>query len=88
MEILNQMRTRLGIRYLLVEGGSELNASLLRFDLVDELFLTVAPKVKLGSDTPTYAGGRALGKDELLRFRLKECQPAGDEVFLRYTRDL
>jgi riboflavin biosynthesis pyrimidine reductase len=75
-----------GVERLLVEGGSELNASLLAMDLVDELFLTVAPKVKLGRDVPTYADGEPLPRERLLRYGLVSCLVHGDEVFLRYRR--
>ena len=71
---------------LLVEGGSELNASLLSQDLVDELFWTVSPKVKLGRDVPTYADGESLPREALLNFRLLGNETVGDEVYLRYHR--
>ncbi len=76
----------LGIEKLLCEGGSELNASLLTLDIVDEIFLTMAPKIRLGRDIPTIAGGDALEKEHLLRFTLVSVLPVGDEVFLRYRR--
>jgi riboflavin biosynthesis pyrimidine reductase len=85
--LLKTLKSTHGVERLLVEGGSEINASLLGEDLVDELFLTLAPKVKLGRDVPTYAGGEALQRDRLLLFRLLSCTPAGDEVFVRYRRD-
>jgi riboflavin biosynthesis pyrimidine reductase/predicted DsbA family dithiol-disulfide isomerase len=76
----------LGIQRLLVTGGSDLNGQLLRAGLVDELFLTVAPKIKLGDDVPTYAGGEALPRHALLNFHLVEHHAVGDEVFLRYRK--
>ncbi len=85
--LLKELRTNKGIQRLLVEGGSELNASLLRNDLVDELFLTVAPKVKLGRHTPTYAGGEPLGRDEVLDFKVASVITVGSEIFVRYKRD-
>lgn len=85
--LLSTLRSKHGVQKLLIEGGSEINASLLHEDLVDELFLTVAPKVKLGRDVPTYAGGEPLPKDKLLKFRLLSCAQSGDEVFVRYRRD-
>lgn len=85
-DMLARLRHDLGIQTLLVEGGSELNAALLAHDCVDELFLTIAPKVKLGRDTPTYAGGRALPRDCMLRFELVDHRAIADEVFLRYRR--
>ena len=85
-EALRALRKEHGVRYLLCEGGSELNASLLRIDLVDELFLTLAPKVKLGRDVPTYAGGEPLPREEVLQYALVEVHRVEDEVFLRYRR--
>lgn len=85
--LLLHLRVQFGIETLVVEGGSELNAQLLAADLVDELFLTLAPKVKLGRDLPTYAGGEPLPKGGLLAFRLQEQHRIGDEVFLRYRRE-
>ncbi|GIK31821.1 MAG: hypothetical protein HND43_00865 [Armatimonadetes bacterium] len=75
-----------GVRSVIVEGGSDLNSSFLRLDLADELFLTVAPKVKLGRDLPTYAGGSPLSRADILRFELVSAIPLNDEVFLRYRR--
>jgi riboflavin biosynthesis pyrimidine reductase/predicted DsbA family dithiol-disulfide isomerase len=83
--LLERLRNR-GVERLLCLGGSELNAQLLRLGLVDELFLTIAPKVKLGKCLPTYAGGEPLDRAELLGFHLVENHAVGDEVFLRYRR--
>jgi len=85
-EALRRLRSEFGISRLLCEGGSELNAELLAADLVDELFLTIAPKVKLGRDTPTYAGGSPLPREEVRKFDLIDERRMGDEVFLRYRR--
>ncbi|HZH97458.1 MAG TPA: DsbA family protein [Fimbriimonadaceae bacterium] len=86
-ECLRTLRD-MGVQRLLVEGGSELNAELLRRDLVDELFLTLAPKIKLGRDIATYAGGEPLGRGEVQRYELIESHRVGDEMFLRYRRKL
>lgn len=84
--ILFHIRDVLGVHRLLVEGGSTLNAELLRADLVDEIFLTVAAKIKLGAEIPTLAGGVALSRDEVQDWVFVSCQPIGNEVFLRYRR--
>jgi riboflavin biosynthesis pyrimidine reductase len=84
--LFSQLRA-MEVRRVLVLGGSELNGALLQEDLIDELFLTIAPKVKLGSDIPTYAGGSALPREHLLRFGLVEHHIAESEVFLRYRRE-
>ena len=84
--LLRSLRQTFGITRLLVEGGSELNAAFLRLGVVDELFLTVAPKIKLGREVPTYAGGEALVRDAVQSYRRIETHTIGDEVFLRYRR--
>lgn len=76
----------LGVTNLLVEGGSEVNAQILGLQLVDELFLTLAPKIKLGADTPTYADGKALSRDQVQNYELIEHHVHDDEVFLRFRR--
>lgn len=83
---LRDLRSRFGIRVLAIEGGSKLNAQLLELDLVDELFLTIAPKVKLGECIPTYAGGNPLPRENLQAYSLVEHHSMGDELFLRYRR--
>lgn len=85
-ETLRVLRHDLGVERLLCEGGSELNAHLLADELVDELFLTLAPKVKLGRDVPTYADGEPLPRSQVQDFELIELTRLDDEVFLRYRR--
>lgn len=83
---LKKIKSELNVNTLLVEGGSNLNAQILEMDCVDEMFLTIAPKVKLGENTPTYAGGTPLTRESLLTFNLIEFHRVDDEVFLRYRR--
>ena len=84
-ELVNKLR-QMGVKHLFCLGGSELNAQLLAADLVDELFLTIAPRIKLGRELPTYAGGEPLPREQMLQFEIKESHVVGDEVFLRYRR--
>lgn len=85
-EALRRMRSELGIRRVLVEGGSDLNGQLFRDDLIDEIFLTVAPKIKLGENVPTIATAPPFDRSALLQYALVEKHAIGDEVFLRYRR--
>lgn len=80
------LRESAGVERLHILGGSEVNAQFLHEDLVDELFLTIAPKVKMGRNLPTYAGGEPLPKDKLQSYKLVEHHVVEDEVFLRYRR--
>ncbi len=85
--MLADLRRDFGVERLLIEGGSETNASFFHEDLIDEIFLTVAASIKLGREVPTIAGGRPLPRGALLKFKLIQNQAVGDEVFLRYQRN-
>ncbi len=85
-EMLLERLYSLGVRRLNVLGGSEINAALLERDLVDELFLTLAPKIKLGKDIPTYADGNPLPRHKVRSYDLVEHHAVEGEIFLRYRR--
>lgn len=76
-----------GIERLLVLGGSTLNAQLFEKELIDEIFITIAPKIKLGSDVPTIAGGNALPRERIQNYSVVEEHRIGDELFVRYRRN-
>jgi hypothetical protein len=76
-----------GVRRLLLLGGSELNAQFFAADLVDELFLTLAPKIKLGRDVPTLADGEELPREAVQKYDLLSHEAIGNELFLRYRRN-
>ncbi len=59
---LRRLRAEHGVRSILCEGGPRLNAELLRADLVDEIFLSIAPKLVGGGDPLTIVGGSALAE--------------------------
>jgi riboflavin biosynthesis pyrimidine reductase len=75
-----------GVDRLLLLGGSELNAQFFRLGFVDEIFLTLAPKIKMGQGTPTIADGTPFGRAEMPQFELIESHVVQDEVFLRYRK--
>ncbi|MEQ1934173.1 MAG: dihydrofolate reductase family protein, partial [Fimbriimonadaceae bacterium] len=85
-DLLKSLRQDHNVKRLVIEGGSEINAIFLNANLVDELFLTLAPKIKLGRTTPTYAGGEPLARADVMGFTVVYCEQIADEVFLRYRR--
>lgn len=85
-KVIHHLRSELGITRLLLEGGSEINALFFTKDWVDEVFLTLAPKIKLGDDVPTLAGGAPLPREALRQYELVSCEPYQNELFLRYRR--
>ena len=71
----------LGIRTLLLEGGSLLNGAFLRAGVIDELSLVVAPITADGADGPLFA------ESIQENYRLTAARPlAGDCVWLRYQK--
>lgn len=83
-KVLQLMRQEQRIRYLLCEGGGILNDSLIRGGLADELFLTLAPKIKGGQHLPTPVGGIGFPPDFYLRAHLLSLYRDEDELYLRY----
>jgi 5-amino-6-(5-phosphoribosylamino)uracil reductase len=57
--LMRELRAK-GVRSVLCEGGPLLNSSLLPYELVDELFLCVAPVVAGGEDALTIVTGAPL----------------------------
>ena len=81
---LRYLRQDLGIERLLCEGGGELNFALLTLGLVDELFLTLAPKLKGGRHLPTTVGGTGFAPGHAAPMSLLSIYRDGDEIYLRY----
>jgi riboflavin-specific deaminase-like protein len=84
---LSWLRAKWGVKRLLCEGGGELNDALFRAGLVDELHLTVCPKMFGGRSAPTIAGGKGfhrLAKAEL--FQIKSFKRIGDEAFAVFSK--
>jgi riboflavin-specific deaminase-like protein len=73
------------VKRLLCEGGGELNDALFRARLVNELHLTICPKIFGGRTAPTIAEGiGALKLSDAAQFKLKSMKRVGDELFVVY----
>jgi riboflavin-specific deaminase-like protein len=82
---LRWLREKWGIKRLLCEGGGELNDALFRAGVVDQLHLTVCPKILGGRTAPTIADG--LGASSLARaaqLALVSARRHDDEMFFVY----
>jgi len=73
-----------GVRTLLCEGGGIVLAQLLRARAIDELFLTLVPRILGGESAPTLAEGPGFRLDELPYGQLIAQDRVGEELFLRY----
>jgi riboflavin-specific deaminase-like protein len=73
------------VKNILCEGGGELNAVLIRQNLVDEIYVTVCPLIFGGRRAPTLADGVGVSSvDQATKLRLKSLKRIGQELFAVY----
>jgi riboflavin-specific deaminase-like protein len=71
-------------RTVLCEGGGVLVAELFAARAVDELYVTVVPRVLGGASAPTMVEGDGFEPDAIPDAKLASVETIGDELFLRY----
>jgi riboflavin biosynthesis pyrimidine reductase len=81
--MLRHLRGCHGVRSLLCEGGPTLLGALLADHLVDELYLTLAPKLTGGGVGPTITSGPELSK--LITLTPEWVLERAGSLFLRYS---
>jgi len=79
---LAYMRTERGVRSVLCEGGAHLHAQLLQAELVDELFVTHAPKLA-GGEGPGLVAGLP-ESERTLEMISVATEPETGELYVRY----
>lgn len=75
-----------GQQHVSLEGGPTLLGSFLKENLVDELFVTIAPKL-FGNErgkTLTMVEGTVFLPEEIKKVQLLSVETANNEIFLRY----
>ena len=85
--MLRWLRTEWNVKRLLCEGGGDLNDALFRAGLVDEINLTICPKIFGGRTAPTIAEG--LGLPNLVKaegFRIQSIKRFESELFTVFSR--
>ncbi len=80
--LLAYLHERHGVRSILCEGGPTLNSFLFAAGVVDELFLTLSPKLLAGASALTIVAGRELV--EPADARLVSVAEAENELFTRW----
>jgi riboflavin biosynthesis pyrimidine reductase len=80
--LLHSLREE-GVRALLCEGGPTLHGALQAAGLVDELFLTIAPKLSGGGAPPRILEGEL---DDVIGLELAWLLEHDGELFARYSR--
>jgi riboflavin-specific deaminase-like protein len=79
--LLERLRAQHGVRSIVCEGGPRLNDGLLREGLVDELWMSLAPKIAGGNEPTLVVGAGFTPPKELELVSLLESE---DHLFLRY----
>jgi riboflavin biosynthesis pyrimidine reductase len=80
--LMARLREDLGVRSVVCEGGPTLNSHLFAAGLVDELFLTLNPKVAGGAAALTIVAGRELVDPAELA--LVSVAEGGGDLFTRW----
>jgi 2,5-diamino-6-(ribosylamino)-4(3H)-pyrimidinone 5'-phosphate reductase len=79
------LRTRWGVKRLLCEGGGEVNDALFRAGLVNELHLTVCPRIFGGRAAPTLSDGTGVKTlAQALPLQVQSARRHGQEMFFTY----
>jgi 2,5-diamino-6-(ribosylamino)-4(3H)-pyrimidinone 5'-phosphate reductase len=77
-----------GYKKIFVDGGPSLIASLIKEQLLDEIFLTISPKT-FGSEpgvTQTMVEGKLFAPDAIPEWDIKELEKVGNEIFIQYGK--
>jgi riboflavin biosynthesis pyrimidine reductase len=82
--LLAWMHGTLGATTVICEGGGVLVAELFAAHAVDELYLTVVPRILGGAVAPTLVAGAGFDPDQIPDAKLVSLERVGDEIYLRY----
>lgn len=82
--MLATLRADYGVRRLVCEGGAQIFRALLTAGLVDELHVTLCPRLFGGEKAPTLTGLPGTFLPASAPLTLKKMEVIGDECFLRY----
>lgn len=82
--LMTALRREHGVRRLNSIGGPHLNGDMLEAGVIDELFLTLAPKIQNGRHGVTLFEGAPFPPERLANATLVSLYRSGDELYLRY----
>ena len=72
------------VEQLLIEGGGQVNFDAFQAGLIDEIYLTLCPKIIGGRDVTTSVEGDGFDFLDIVDVELMDYRTVGDEVFLHY----
>ena len=74
----------MGCKRILVEAGGDVIFSLVKAKLLNQMYLTICPKLLGGKGAPTPLDGQGFLANEMVDLSLEQTDIHGDEIFLRY----
>lgn len=81
IEILGELYQ---VKQLLIEGGGQVNFDLFEAGLIDEVYLTLCPKIIGGRDVTTSVEGDGFDFLGIVDLELLDHRAVGREIFLHY----
>jgi riboflavin-specific deaminase-like protein len=84
-DMLATLRREYGVRRLVCEGGAQVFRSLLAAGLIDELHVTLVPRIFGGEKAPSLTGAAGEFLAAAVPLALKKMEVIGGECFLRYA---
>jgi 5-amino-6-(5-phosphoribosylamino)uracil reductase len=85
--LLEWLARERGCKLVVCEGGGVLSAGLFAARAIDELYVTVVPRILGGALAPTLVEGRGFEPDDIPDGRILSVERVGDELFLGYAFD-
>lgn len=82
--LLEWLARERGCEVVLCEGGGVLNAQLFGAGVIDELYVTLVPRILGGERAPTMVEGEGFEPSAIRDARLAAVERVGDELFLVY----
>lgn len=77
--------SELGVKDLMVEGGGELNYSLIKNNLVDEINLKIGNRIIGGRTAPTLCDGDGFNLEEIKNFKIVSVTTLENSVIIKYV---
>jgi riboflavin-specific deaminase-like protein len=87
VEVLNDLYETRQVRTLVCEGGPRLAKALAELDVIDEIFLTIAPILSGGTGAPGILGTSGAFLPSARIYRLQSMKVEADECYLHYLAD-
>lgn len=82
--MMSTLRSEYGVKRLVCEGGAQIFRALLTAKLIDEIHLTLSPRIFGGRGAPTLTGVAGDFLPHSVEARLRSMEVINDECFLRF----